>query len=74
MTGTHTYADQGTYPIRVTITDPRGHSTTTQGAWTATAAMPSIRDFFSAVTGADGRIYVLGGYDPYSPVHGRGRL
>ena len=26
--------------------------------------MPSIRYWHSAVTGADGRIYVLGGYDP----------
>ncbi len=66
VTGTHTYADEGVYPIRVTITDPRGYSTTTRGAWTSTREMQSIRYWHSAVTDADGRLYVLGGYDPNS--------
>ena len=68
MAGTHTYANEGVYRVRVTITDPAATARRRSGAWTATAAMLNVRNFFSAVTGADGRVYVLGGYDPNAPI------
>ena len=61
VTGTHSYAEDGIYPILVTITDPRGQTLTTRGAWKAAADMPNIRASFPAVTDAKGRIYAIGG-------------
>lgn len=65
VTGTQTYAAAGSYPIGVTITNTVGDALTltSHGAWAAAATMPLTRNTFSAVTGADGRIYVVGGYD-----------
>jgi N-acetylneuraminic acid mutarotase len=72
VTGSHLYVYSGMYAVRVTVTDSRGNSTTTNGAWSAMPPMPRARVDFSAVTGIDGRIYVVGGTDystyPYQPI------
>ena len=66
VSGTRTYASAGTYPISVTASDGLGNSLTLTagGAWIAAAPLLEVRDSMSAVAGADGRIYVLGGYNP----------
>ncbi|MGH7138851.1 MAG: Kelch repeat-containing protein, partial [Pirellulales bacterium] len=65
VTGTQTYAVAGAYPIAVTVSDNLGNvlAITASGIWAAAAPMPQARYLEAAVTGADGRIYTLGGYD-----------
>jgi N-acetylneuraminic acid mutarotase len=65
VTGTKTYAVAGSSPIGVTVTNTVGDvfTLTASGSWANAAAMPEQRYHHSAVTGADGRIYVLGGDD-----------
>jgi PKD repeat protein len=62
VAGTHTFADEGSYPVSVAVTDNEGSSFTAD-AWATAAGMPTAREGLAAVTGPDGRIYALGGYN-----------
>src|SRR5579884_1687761 len=65
VTGSHTYADEGAYHLSVLIQDDGGASATAQEAvaWAPAASTPDPLYAPATAAGADGRIYVIGGYD-----------
>jgi N-acetylneuraminic acid mutarotase len=65
VSGSHTFARAGAYPLQVTITDRAGNQITASGGptWASAAAMPTARFGLAAAAGPDGRIYAIGGYN-----------
>jgi N-acetylneuraminic acid mutarotase len=66
VAGTHVYPSDGSYTVGVTFTDTQGG---TQNVWVPVASLPNATAAGAAVTGSDGRIYVLGGnaYGGFGP-------
>ena len=59
--GSHLYAAAGSDPITVTVTDSGGVAGA--NTWTTVAPMPTATSEPAAATGANGMIYVFGGYN-----------
>src|SRR5262249_21593661 len=68
VSGSHTYANVGNFPLTVNITDQGGASASTLGTWTipASAAMPWTA-VGQAVTALGGKIYVYSGWNGSGP-------
>jgi hypothetical protein len=64
VTGTHTYAEEGSYSASVFIADAGGANVSAQALWTTAASLITGRSFTGAATDSQGRIYVVGGQDP----------
>jgi N-acetylneuraminic acid mutarotase len=64
VSGSHTYALPGNLPLTVDITDTAGVHITAAGSlrWQSAAAMPGAFQLQATTVGADGRIYVAGGF------------
>ncbi len=62
---THVYAEAGIYSVKVTVFDAQGRHDTFQPDWTwiSSTSLNADRFYLGAVTGLDGRIYAVGGYD-----------
>jgi N-acetylneuraminic acid mutarotase len=66
VSGQHAYAEEGNYPLSVLIAADNGDSVTAGAppVWTPFAAtLPTPREGLGAATGADGRVYAIGGYN-----------
>src|SRR5262249_48748625 len=63
VTGSHTYAEEGTYALTVTIYDQGGASATATGplVWHSVSDLNTARVRFGSTAGTDGKIYALGG-------------
>jgi N-acetylneuraminic acid mutarotase len=60
---THAYAEAGVYSVQVTVFDAQGRQGTFHSGWASSTSLIADRFYLGAVTGLDGRIYAVGGYD-----------
>src|SRR5262249_49481792 len=58
VTGNHTYVEEGIKTIAVNV-----NQVATSQSWSTVASLPTARQWPGVAAGADGGIYVIGGYD-----------
>jgi N-acetylneuraminic acid mutarotase len=61
VTGTHSYAKAGSYPLNVGVSDAGGAQAASLGSFSAAAPLTTARLGFAAAAGRDGSIYAIGG-------------